>query len=194
MTISLTAIIVEATKDITFGMPIMLVLMITKFVGDLFNEGLYDSHIEIAEVPFLGWHPPKLCRNILAKTVMRKDVVALEPIERVSRLVEILRTTRHHGFPIVDRIEEPMGGSKFPNYGHLQGLLLRSQIFVLLKKRHFTMDYDGRIPAEGAQPIALSDFGNNYPRRVFNLLLNIIQTFFSDTKFPLLLFNYQREI
>ena len=38
MTISLTAIIVEATKDITFGMPIMLVLMITKFVGDLFNE------------------------------------------------------------------------------------------------------------------------------------------------------------
>ncbi|KAE9548740.1 hypothetical protein FO519_008050, partial [Halicephalobus sp. NKZ332] len=99
MTISLTAIIVEATKDITFGMPIMLVLMITKFVGDLFTEGLYDSHIEISEVPFLGWHPPKLCRNIFAQNVMRKDVVALEPIERVSRLIEILKTTRHHGFP-----------------------------------------------------------------------------------------------
>lgn len=38
MTVSLTAIIVEATKDVTFGMPIMLVLMITKFIGDFFNE------------------------------------------------------------------------------------------------------------------------------------------------------------
>lgn len=38
MTISLTAIIVEATKDITFGLPIMLVLMIAKWVGDWFNE------------------------------------------------------------------------------------------------------------------------------------------------------------
>lgn len=38
MTISLTAIIVEATKDINFGLPVMLVLMITKWVGDFFNE------------------------------------------------------------------------------------------------------------------------------------------------------------
>lgn len=38
MTISLTAILVEATKNITFGLPIMLVLMIAKFIGDLFNE------------------------------------------------------------------------------------------------------------------------------------------------------------
>jgi chloride channel 7 len=38
MTISLTAIIVEATRDITFGLPIMLVLMMAKWVGDIFNE------------------------------------------------------------------------------------------------------------------------------------------------------------
>lgn len=38
MTISLTAIIVETTKDITFGLPIMLVLMIAKWIGDLFVE------------------------------------------------------------------------------------------------------------------------------------------------------------
>ena len=38
MTISLTAILMEATKDITFGLPIMLVLLTTKLVGDLFTE------------------------------------------------------------------------------------------------------------------------------------------------------------
>ncbi|VDN07971.1 unnamed protein product [Thelazia callipaeda] len=66
MTISLTAILVEATRGITFGLPIMLVLMIAKWIGDLFNEGLYDSHIELNEVPILGWSAPKLSRNILA--------------------------------------------------------------------------------------------------------------------------------
>ncbi|EFP05896.1 CRE-CLH-6 protein [Caenorhabditis remanei] len=136
MTISLTAIIMEATKDITFGLPIMLVLMVTKWVGDMFNEGLYDSHIDLAEVPILGWNPPKMSRNILADRVMRKDVVALERRERVSRIVEILRSTLHHGFPVVDRIEESPYES-LPDYGRLKGYILRSQLFKLLENRIF---------------------------------------------------------
>ncbi|CAB3397413.1 unnamed protein product [Caenorhabditis bovis] len=139
MTISLTAIIMEATKDITFGLPIMLVLMITKWVGDMFNEGLYDSHIDLAEVPILGWNPPKMSRNILADRVMRRDVVALETRERVSRIVEILRSTNHHGFPIVDRIEESPTDS-LPDYGRLKGYILRSQLIKLLENRIFDDD------------------------------------------------------
>ncbi|KAI1723101.1 voltage gated chloride channel domain-containing protein [Ditylenchus destructor] len=155
MTISLTAIIVEATKDITFGLPIMLVLMIAKWVGDIFNEGLYDSHISLAEIPILGWHAPKLSRNILGKNVMRKDVVALEPVECVGRIVEILRSTNHHGFPVVDRIDTPPTDLQYPDYGHLKGLILRSQLIVLLKKKHFTLDYEGRHPASGSQPVSM---------------------------------------
>lgn len=164
MTISLTAIIVEATKDITFGLPIMLVLMIAKLVGDLFNDGIYDEHINLSEVPILGWHPPKLSRNILARNVMRKDVVALERVENVGRIVEILRTTRHHGFPVVDRIDASSGDSQYPNYGHLLGLVLRSQLVVLLKQRHFTTDYEGRNAASGAKPVGLEKFSEFYPR------------------------------
>ena len=54
-------------QDITFGLPIMLVLMVTKWVGDIFNEGLYDTYIELFEAPLLGWNPPKMSRNILAE-------------------------------------------------------------------------------------------------------------------------------
>ncbi|CAI5450914.1 unnamed protein product [Caenorhabditis angaria] len=140
MTISLTAIIMEATKDITFGLPIMLVLMITKWVGDMFNEGLYDSHIDLAEVPILGWNPPKMSRNILADKVMRRDVVALERRERVSRIVEILKTTLHHGFPVVDRIEESVTQT-LPDYGRLKGYILRTQLFKLLENRVFDEEH-----------------------------------------------------
>lgn len=38
MTISLTVIIIEATGNITFGLPVMVVLMVSKWIGDLFNE------------------------------------------------------------------------------------------------------------------------------------------------------------
>lgn len=67
---------------------------------------------------------------------MRKDVVALERRERVSRIVEILRSTLHHGFPVVDRIEESPYES-LPDYGRLKGYILRSQLFKLLENRIF---------------------------------------------------------
>ena len=38
MTISLTVILMEATRNITYGLPMMLVIMVAKWAGDLFNE------------------------------------------------------------------------------------------------------------------------------------------------------------
>ena len=43
MTISLTIILVETTNDIQYMLPIMLVIMISKWVGDVFNISLYGT-------------------------------------------------------------------------------------------------------------------------------------------------------
>ena len=41
MTISLTVILIEAISNISFGLPIMIVLMVAKWIGDIFNEVQY---------------------------------------------------------------------------------------------------------------------------------------------------------
>lgn len=38
MTISLTAILIEATQGISFGLPVIIVLIMAKWVGDFFIE------------------------------------------------------------------------------------------------------------------------------------------------------------
>lgn len=102
MTISLTVIIIEATGCISFGMPIMLCLMVSKWIADSFIEGLYDLAIHMANVPFLDWDAPSKSHSIYATDVMSPNVRVLRTTETVANLISILKENNHHGFPVVD--------------------------------------------------------------------------------------------
>lgn len=102
MTISLTVIVIEATGCISFGLPIMICLMVSKWVADSFIEGLYDLAIKMANVPFLGWEPPASSYSIYASDIMAPRVKVLQSTETVANLVNILKSTTHNGFPVVD--------------------------------------------------------------------------------------------
>ena len=87
MTISLTVILLEATGDMQYVLPLMLTVMAARFTGNVFNEGLYDIHIHLKNIPFLEPDVPPIAeRNeIVAGQVMSTEVKCLRPVERAGR-------------------------------------------------------------------------------------------------------------
>lgn len=101
MTISLTVILIESTNEISYGLPIMITLMVAKWSGDLFNEGLYDIHIKLKRVPLLEWAIPQEMYRLKASDVMESCLSYIYPHTRVQSIVGILKTTAHNAFPVV---------------------------------------------------------------------------------------------
>uniref|UniRef100_A0A4W6CA39 Chloride channel protein n=1 Tax=Lates calcarifer TaxID=8187 RepID=A0A4W6CA39_LATCA len=157
MTLSLTVIMVEATGNVTYGLPIMLVLMTAKIVGDYFVEGLYDIHIKLQSVPFLHWEAPATSHWLTAREVMSSPVTCLNRIEKVGTIVDTLSntSTNHNGFPVVVKVS---GSDEPPK---LCGLILRSQLIVLLKHKVFVELARSRLTQRKLQ---LKDFRDAYPR------------------------------
>ncbi|KAF7401475.1 hypothetical protein HZH68_007295 [Vespula germanica] len=135
MTISLTAILIEATQGISFGLPVIIVLIMAKWVGDFFNEGIYDIHIQMAGVPLLPWEAPPLSNNIYASEIMSHPVVTLKTVENVGHIVELLKCISFNGFPVVDPPNSDQ--NEIHSYGRFRGLVLRSQLIALLQNRVF---------------------------------------------------------
>ncbi|CAH1784480.1 unnamed protein product [Owenia fusiformis] len=134
MTISLTVIVIECTGDITFGMPMLLCMMLSKYSADFFNKGIYDTHIELMGVPLLEWEPPELCATVKAREVMNAPVVVLKPLETVGRILDVLKEEPHMGFPVVASYD-PENARQGNTFGRLQGLMTRSQLILLLHER-----------------------------------------------------------
>ena len=83
MTISLTVILLETTNNIQYLLPIMIVLIISKYIGDLFNISLYDIHINLKHIPFVETHIPKGYEFLRAIDVMSEPVLVLSETESV---------------------------------------------------------------------------------------------------------------
>ncbi|KAG9396871.1 Chloride channel, voltage gated [Carpediemonas membranifera] len=127
MTISLTIILLEATNDIQYGMPIMLTIMTAKLVGDLFNKGLYDIHIHLKAVPFLEFEPPHCMDYLEAGDIMSRDPITIPPVVTVEQVTSLMKLYGHQAFPVVDPVTgKPLGLITVPI---LTGMLINS-IFI----------------------------------------------------------------
>ena len=129
MTISLTVILCEISNDAGSLLPLMVAVFAARFVGDIFNVSLFDQAMHLAGYPFLEPDPERKFNALTAEDVMTSNVISLSHIETAERIADVLRTTTHHAFPVVDTGDDEC--SKF-----LNGMVLRYQLEVMLRKRY----------------------------------------------------------
>ncbi|XP_051129565.1 chloride channel protein CLC-d [Andrographis paniculata] len=128
MTVSLCVIMVEISNNLKFLPLIMLVLLISKAVGDAFNEGLYEEQARLRGIPLLESRPKYQMRNMTAKEACgNQQVIYFPRVVKVSDALSILRGNNHNGFPVIDHTRS---GETL-----VIGLILRSHLLVLLQSK-----------------------------------------------------------
>ncbi|KAF6198876.1 hypothetical protein GE061_006899 [Apolygus lucorum] len=142
ISISLTVMMIEATGNITFGLPLMLTLITTKWIGDFFTEGIYEMQIYLNGVPLLPSAPPPLSSDIKATDVMSAPPVVFTSKVKVARIIDTLDSVPHNGFPIVEPVPPSASGhvsnqGVLKSAGRLKGLILKSQLLILLHSKSF---------------------------------------------------------
>ncbi|KAF8407165.1 hypothetical protein HHK36_006291 [Tetracentron sinense] len=130
MTVSLCVILLELTNNLLLLPLVMLVLLVSKTVADTFNGNIYDLIMKLKGFPYLEAHAEPYMRQLTVGDVVTGPLQFFNGIEKVSNIVHVLKTTGHHGFPVID--EPPISDSPV-----LFGLILRAHLIVLLKKKAF---------------------------------------------------------
>jgi chloride channel 7 len=104
MTISLTVMILEATGDMQYVLPLMLTILVARLVGNIFTEGIYDMQIHNNKLNFLDeeeelsktgeWH------DLLISDVMTSSPICLKTVMKVDDCYNILKNHSHFAYPI----------------------------------------------------------------------------------------------
>eukprot|EP01059_Diplonema_ambulator_P008791 TRINITY_DN1854_c0_g2_i2.p1 TRINITY_DN1854_c0_g2~~TRINITY_DN1854_c0_g2_i2.p1 ORF type:complete len:772 (+),score=185.73 TRINITY_DN1854_c0_g2_i2:200-2317(+) len=99
--VSLSVILFEITNDIQYLVPIMLVVVIAKNIGSIFNEPYYDALLELRHIPVLEEEPPREMHLFHVGDLMSTKPVCLVRFSTVAELVSVLSTNKHQSFPVV---------------------------------------------------------------------------------------------
>lgn len=197
ITVSICVMMMEISGDIGFALPLIGSLLISKFVGNLFNYSIYEHQLKRSGIPFLDWFnsfriiiPNKRNRDERRTSVsytfthestsnntfvictpsstidklMACPVKCLPMISSVNEIINVLKMTTHNGFPIYsdDLIELSMSESSINNSLKLQGIILRTQLIVLLQLKAFINK--GYSSQHGDSILPEDLFRDKYPR------------------------------
>lgn len=130
ITVSVCVMLLELTNNLLLLPLVMLVLLVSKTVADGFNANVYDMLMNLKGFPYLEPHAEPYMRQLTVADVALGPLQYFHGIEKVRKIVYILRNSSHNGFPVID--EPPYSETPV-----LFGLILRAHLIVLLKKKAF---------------------------------------------------------
>eukprot|EP00599_Poterioochromonas_sp_BG-1_P012444 CAMPEP_0173159256 /NCGR_PEP_ID=MMETSP1105-20130129/16980_1 /TAXON_ID=2985 /ORGANISM="Ochromonas sp., Strain BG-1" /LENGTH=866 /DNA_ID=CAMNT_0014077613 /DNA_START=186 /DNA_END=2786 /DNA_ORIENTATION=- len=144
MTIAGCVIVLEACGNITYLLPLMVTFAAARYSGNAINEPMYDMQIHLKSMPFLegSLHSLGMLNYHPISQIMAQPVVTLNEVEKVRRVMEVLNTTSHNGFPVVSKD------------GRLRGLILRKTLCTLLKLKAYSTPTEAPRQADGGIVLA----------------------------------------
>ena len=125
MTVSIVVIMFELTGALTYVLPIMIAVMLSKWIGDAISgpKGIYESWINFNGYPYLSphsdsssssssdaaWVPDIPASNIMTRY---EDLICLpanpSPPHTISSLRTLIRSHPYRGYPIVSNPHDPV--------------------------------------------------------------------------------------
>ncbi|RAL58489.1 hypothetical protein DID88_005193 [Monilinia fructigena] len=137
MTVSIVVIMFELTGALTYVLPIMIAVMISKWVGDAFGKrGIYESWIHLNEYPFLDNSDETPIPDISVRQIMTRieDLVVLTATgHTIESLTNILAGHPYRGFPVISDPKEAI----------LLGYISRAELQYNLKISTQALDHSG---------------------------------------------------
>lgn len=106
MTASIVVIMFELTGALTYVLPIMIAVMLAKWVGDIFGlRGIYDSWIQLNEYPYVDNRDDVVVPQVPAASIMTRveEMACIDASRSYSMedLRNLLRTTTFRGYPVL---------------------------------------------------------------------------------------------
>jgi len=129
-TISLCVLMMELTASTQFLLPVMLAVMCAKWVGDALSKSYYHEVLESKSITFLDPRPPRSTQLKRVIDIINPDVVCLYEQDTLARVLEVLQTTTHNGFPVVKKQSEERQYT-------FSGFILRKQLLILLSCKKY---------------------------------------------------------
>ena len=105
MTVSIVVIMFELTGALTYVLPIMIAVMISKWVGDAFGKrGIYETWIHFNEYPFLDNKDDSPIPDVPVSQIMTQleDLTVLTATgHSLKSIHELLVAHSYRGFPVI---------------------------------------------------------------------------------------------
>lgn len=124
LTYSLVVIMLETTSSINIFIPMMIGIMTSRSVGQLFSVSLYDRALRMKQMPFLRGTACAESKYIRAGQIMATEVITLPTIANMEACKKALQS-HHNGYPVVNTA------------GRLVGLIPKCMVVKLLEKKQF---------------------------------------------------------
>jgi CBS domain-containing protein len=83
-------------------LPLVVAVGTSNVVGDVFTRSLYERAVRGKQMPILTGPVPHCNKFLRAEKIMNPNVVSLKVVDTVENIYTAIKTSNHHGYPIVN--------------------------------------------------------------------------------------------